>query len=376
MMEKPAQATHVLIPFLDDSTLFFALKMRASLRAAGARVSLGWLADGSDITDRQMLLHLPEGPDFLIQKQFFSELDDLNRFDAIVTCRINKSLSELIRRRYFTTLAHRPAIIAFNGGLDFFPEKGFQNRFGCDGIFLFPQSAVQQFRDLAAVQSPESISWQHVDFGHPFAVRPDTGLPSPDLSARRDIYFFTQAISPVSRAGRLHMLAALAAIARRNPDRTVWIKLRHLPGENAQHLHKEKFPYPDLMNALPTPAPANLQLTACTMDEALSKAAIGITCTSTAAIDLVREGIPTMVNLDFVENYLDPLTAPMAALFEGSGLITPLEDMLHLRTRTPNPEWVDRMYCPDDLGPRVLEAIRNFRTAKRIRIQELIPPRL
>lgn len=366
----------ILLPFLDDSTLFFAVKMRRLLQDAGSEVSLGWLADGSDITDRQLMQHLPEGPDLLIQRHFFHDLESLTRFDAIVTSRINKSLTELIKRRYFMALAHRPAIIAFNGGLDFFPEKGFRNRFGCDGVFLFPQDAVDGFRTIAQTERPDAIAWQHVDFGHPFALLHGTGLPRPDLGARKDIYFFTQAISPTTRAGRTHMVEVMAAIARRNPDLRVWIKLRHLPGENANHLHKESLPYPDLLDASRVSIPENLGLSACTMDEALESAALGITCTSTAAIDLVRAGIPTMVYLDYVDNYRDPLSAPMRSLFKDSGLVTGLDDLLNLNAAPPKPEWVARMFCTEDLAARVLSAIENFKSANRVKVQELLPARL
>jgi hypothetical protein len=75
---------------------------------------------------------------------------------------------------------------------------------------------------------------------------------------------------------------AILAIARAHPDRRVWIKLRHLPGENAGHLHKEEFDYPSLLPDLPGGAPANLDVTAISMAESLQRAGVGITCTSTA----------------------------------------------------------------------------------------------
>jgi hypothetical protein len=106
--------------------------------------------------------------------------------------------------------------------------------------------------------------------------------------------------------------------------------------------------------------PDNLKTTVCTMEEALETAALGITCTSTASADLLRSGVPCMVHLDYVDNYLDPLIAPMRNLFENSGLITSLEDMLNLRAPTPNKEWIEDMFCPDDLGTRVLDLIERF----------------
>ena len=151
----------------------------------------------------------------------------------------------------------------------------------------------------------------------------------------------------------------LAALAERHRDRTVWIKLRHLPHENAAHLHKEKHDYPGLLSAMKDP-PDNLRLTACTMDEALENAALGITCTSTAAVDLVRSGVPAMVYLDYVDNYADPLVDPMRKQFADSGLIANLEQVLALAPKPVNPAWVSDTFCPRDLGNRVLETLDRF----------------
>jgi len=149
----------------------------------------------------------------------------------------------------------------------------------------------------------------------------------------------------------------LAAIARRHVDRDVYIKLRHLPDENKDHLHREKFSYPQIIEDWPEPLPANLKLTACTMDEAISRAGIGVTCTSTAAIDLLRSGLPTLITLDYVEHYLDPMAEQMERLFKGSGLIAPLDEVLNLKVRAPVESWLNNMLCPRDLGAKVLEAI-------------------
>jgi hypothetical protein len=193
--------------------------------------------------------------------------------------------------------------------------------------------------------------------------------PEPGTAARvraenrPEVWFFAQAISPRTRASRLHMLRVLAAIARAHPDRPVRLKLRHLPGENAAHLHREEHDYPALLAALPGGRPANLDLVAGPMATALERAGIGITCTSTAAADLLGAGIPTLVHLDYVENYLDPLVAPMRAMFAGSGLIAGLEDLLALRCPPPDPAWLAGFLCPRDLGARVLAAIAAFHAA-------------
>ena len=243
------------------------------------------------------------------------------------------------------------------------PEEGWRRVGFGHPAFLRPEPEPDPEPDADA--SPDAGSRIPATLGSrladPFRGRTaqDPVLPPVPRAARRDVFFFAQALSPATRRGRIFVLRALAAIARANPDRDVWIKLRHLPGENDRHKHREVHDYPSLMARLPA-VPPNLRLTACTMDEALESAAIGLTCTSTAAVDLVRAGVPALVYLDYPGRHLDPLVEPMASLFAGSDLIAPLERLLALDTRPPAPGWVDGLFCPRDLATRVLADVAAF----------------
>ena len=347
----------VLLLFSDDSTLFFCLRLRKLLQDCKTPhpIELVWYMDESALSYRQVSLLLPEGPDQYFTKGELTKVMRDPNIEAVITSRVYRPLQNLMATQAHRLYGDRPCLIAFLGGLEFTPEKGYYNRRNCDAVYLFPQSALTTYRNKAVIWDN---GWQEVGFGHPHFLMPK--LAPTDLKSRKDIYFFTQAISPLTKRSRLQMLKAMIAIARGYPDRIVWIKLRHLPHENQAHLHLEKHSYPDLLATL-TDVPENLRLTACTMDEALETAALGITCTSTAAIDVVRSGIPAMVYLDFVDNYRDPLMPPMRDLFETSGLITSLEDMLNLRTSSPNPEWVADMFCPRDLGERIFQTIERFK---------------
>lgn len=352
-MTKPLR---ILLPFSDDSTLFFAARMRAALTGPGWQTSTAWLCERTDLSERQLFAVLPDGPDILLRNDAFNEVTPLRPFDAIVTSRIFIPLREMIRRRVVRYSGERPCIVAFQGGLEFDPVRGFRNRRDADAVFVVPRDDLAAHRKWA---DAEGLVRQYLGFGHPTFVRPQAPA---DPADRRDIYFFAQAISPPTRRGRMHILRVLAAIARANPDRTVWLKLRHLPQENRAHLHIENFAYPDLLASGPGPWPENLRLTADPMDRVLDRAAVGITCTSTAAVDLVRAGVPTLVYLDFVENYLDPMIAPMRRLFGDSGLIAPLQDVLNLAAKPPDPAWLDRMFCtPAQLAAQIAEAVEGFR---------------
>ncbi len=362
---QPFESRPVLVPFCDDSTLFFARRMRDCLHQAapGLEVHMGLVEDINALSDRQMDQLLPAGPDVVIRGQTgFRALLLSGQYKALLTSRVYGDLDEQLRDENITATPDRPCVMAFLGGLDFFPQNGYFRRRNCDVVYLFPKSEMATFQGWSEGWS--DARWQELGFGHPTFLAPQT-LTTEDLQNRRDIYFFAQAISPSTPRGRLHMLRAMAAIARANPDRSVWVKLRHLPNENRQHVHRERFDYPGLLKRLPD-VPENLKFTACTMDEALERAAIGITCTSTAAIDVLRAGVPCMVHLDFVDNYVDQLVAPMHKLFAGSGVVVSLEDMLHLRSPTPDPAWVEQMFCPRDLGQQVLDAVVRFNDRARL----------
>lgn len=360
----------ILLPFGDDSTLFFALHMRALLHSAGAEPVLGWLTDGSALSYRQLVAHLPGGPDLLLRAGALGAPEALAGFEAIVTCRIFAPLRNLMRRPDFRHRAARPVVVAFQGGLDFTPDQGFAHRRHADAVFVVPRADVARCRAFSATD-PEADAGppQQVGFGHPAFLRPEG--PAPACPQKGDLVFFAQALSPATRAGRVHLVQVLAALARATPARRVVLKLRHLPGENAQHLHREMHDYPSLMaRALPE-RPANLVVSADPMAQVLARAGRALTCTSTAAIDAVRAGVPVQVYLDYVQNYLDPLATPMRTLFAQSGLIATLDEVLKGAPRPPAPAWLDEMFCPRDLGARVLAAIAAAR-ARPVQVAQVL----
>lgn len=355
----------LLLPFCDDSTLIFAVRLRNLLRVAApeADVTLGCYMPEQALSLRQLQMQLPEADYLILSDEMLIESVQQGYYDAVLTSRVFRSLTDFLRTPALKHLRGRARVIGFLGGLDFFPDRSYANRIPCDGVFMFPRGEVEKFSGWATkqVENDSNLTAPLVDFGHPTFLEPSPTPPA-DLKTRRDIYFFAQAISPLTRRGRLHVLEAMVALAEANPDRTIWIKLRHLPDENTSHLHREKHDYQGLIEAAFKSVPPNLRLTACPMQEALEQAALGITCTSTAAIDLIREGVPTMVYLDYVDAYMDPMSAAMRRIFEGSNVITSLDDLLHLRHGTPDPDWVKQMFCPHDLGQRVLDMVETLQS--------------
>lgn len=345
----------ILLPALDDTMLMFAASMRRLLVPLAVPHDIA-LIEGGPLSDRQRAQHLPEGPDLTLPPAALGDASALSDYDALVVNRQPWPLKRLVQPSRGGTPRDRPVLVVFQSGLDLTPEIGFANRRDVDVTFLTPRSRLDRFR-RAFPRAPH----QRVAFGHPTFRRPGPPAPRPD--ATEDVYFFTQAISPATLGARLHMLDILIAMARARPDRNVWIKLRHLPEENRDHLHRERWSYPDLLAQHRPDAPSNLRVTDCTIAEAMARAGRGLACTSTAVVDLIRAGIPVQVYTDYVENYLDPLAAPMVELFGQSGLIASLDEVLDGVTRAPAQKWLEDFFCEDDLAESMLREIAAVRAA-------------
>lgn len=368
------RAPRLLLLFCDDSTLIFCSRMADLLIQADRRAGITFAAYApeSALSDRQLRQYLPKGNYKILDTAGLTSALMDGQYDAILTSRVFRPLDRMLSEPLYRQKAGRARVVSFLGGLDFSPGRGMRNRRNCDVVYLFPRTICEKFRKTYVQPAQEGLAaWPVVGFGHPAFLMP-RARPSVRLNPTGDIYFFAQALSPSTARARRHMLGVMAAIARRNPDRNVWIKLRHLPDENTRHLHRERYDYPGLAAAC-TDLPDNLRLTARTMSQALSNAGLGITCTSTAAIDLVREGVPAIVHLDYPDTTLDPLVAPMRRLFTGSNLVKPLDDVLNLRFTPPDPDWLSGIFCPRDLGRDVLAMISGATARPPDHFEEMNP---
>jgi hypothetical protein len=63
----------------------------------------------------------------------------------------------------------------------------------------------------------------------------------------------------------------------------------------------------------------------------------------------------------------------MRGLFEGSDLIATLPEVIEGTVRAPNSDWLETMFCPPDLGARVLDAVRSVRE-NAPRVDAVLPP--
>ncbi|HEY1176935.1 MAG TPA: DUF6716 putative glycosyltransferase [Phytomonospora sp.] len=189
----------------------------------------------------------------------------------------------------------RPVVITGYVGVVY--EKmtdGLLLRAGADVVLANSAFDADRFREVfAAVGVPgESV----VETGLPFL----SGAPyDPDAVARGErrytVCFAAQPSSPALRGERLHILERAARHARLHPERDVLVKLRSRPGEHTTHL--EDFPYQRLLARLEN-APANLSLVYGNMGEVLDRTDLSVTVSSTAALESMHRGIPTVILTD------------------------------------------------------------------------------
>ncbi|WP_406422691.1 hypothetical protein OH809_10315 [Streptomyces sp. NBC_00873] len=110
------------------------------------------------------------------------------------------------------------------------------------------------------------------------------------------VTFAVQPSVPEDRDGRLYILRRAIQHARLRPGRDVLIKLRSRPGEQTTHI--EPYHYETLAEQLGEPLPPNLQFGYGNMAEVLDRTDLLVTVSSTAALESMHRGIPTVILSD------------------------------------------------------------------------------
>ena len=152
-----------------------------------------------------------------------------------------------------------------------------------------------------------------------------------------DLVFAAQAKVPREPEDRVRVLEALAAHARRNPERRVVVKVRARRGE--AQTHDEEHDFADLLADLAGGIPANLVVEDGPMAEKLARATALVTVSSTAALEAVALGLPVLLLDDFG---LSP--AMINTVFEGSGLFGSTDELVEGRFRHADAAWLADNY--------------------------------
>ena len=162
-------------------------------------------------------------------------------------------------------------------------------------------------------------------------------------AGRTDLVFAAQAKVPSLREDRVRLLGWLADAARRRPGRRVVVKVRARAGEAQTHAESHDFADlladPSVRAELGGTLPPNLVVEDGPMADHLARASALVTVSSTAVLEAVAEGVPSLVIDEFgVEPKL------INTVFVGSGLFGGADDLVSARVRHPAPEWLDDNY--------------------------------
>lgn len=157
------------------------------------------------------------------------------------------------------------------------------------------------------------------------------------------VVFATQAKVPVQRGQRRQILLALAEFARRDPDHRAILKVRSLPGEH--ETHREKHSFIEILDELVcdgvVPESA-IDVMAGPMTDFLQPGTALVTVSSTAALESLDRGLPTLIIGDFGVTLRN-----LNKVFIGSGIIGSLFDVAAGRFQFAREEWLlDNYFQP------------------------------
>ncbi|QIK82957.1 DUF6716 putative glycosyltransferase [Sanguibacter sp. HDW7] len=181
------------------------------------------------------------------------------------------------------------------------------------------------------------------------------------------VVFAPQAKMPVTRPHRVQILEALARLAAARPGVDIVVKVRGLAGE--AQTHHEDLPFDallaDLVASGSVPQGALRVATGPLSDQLVPGSAL-VTVSSTAALESLAAGVPTLVLEDFGVN-----ERMLNAVFLGSGCLGTLDDLAAGRFGVPDQAWLDDNYL--HMSPSELPAlVRQLADARRA--GSLVPP--
>jgi hypothetical protein len=264
-------------------------------------------------------------------------------------------------------MPRRPALVSALPGVAFpATRKALNYRALGDAFITHSHAECRAFSDLAeAMGLPQRILVSRL----PFLASP--GRPEPQQKPLDSVVFAPQAKVPVEREQRVAILQALAALARRRPELSVRVKLRAWAGE--PQTHTEQYPFDQLWSDLVAArAVGGHELQFCTgpMSDQLTPGAAMVTVSSTAALEALDAGLPVLILDDFglSEQMLNKV-------FDGSGLVGNLKDLVAGRFGHPDPRWLRDNYFHAQ-SVRLDEVLASFAVRARAGKLSTDPERL
>jgi hypothetical protein len=269
----------------------------------------------------------------------------------VVLLSLRGPLVKVVVRTVVRAAAVRPILVTGLPGISIpANRKAIAHRAQADLFVLHSHREVREFSRVA----------EEMGIVRRFALATLPFLPDriPTARADGDVIFAAQAKVPREKRDRVALLSWLAESARRHPYRRVVVKVRAERGE--QQTHFESHDYADLIPELSPPPPPNLVVAGGAMEAHLAGAAALVTVSSTAAIEAVALGVPTLVMEDFgVSPDL------INTVFEESGLLGNCGDLVEGRFKRADAAWRSDNYFHDPAENDWVAAVGELLDAHR-----------
>lgn len=246
----------------------------------------------------------------------------------------------------------RPVTVAGIPGLWYPPSRrGLDARANVDLLVVHSRREREAVNAVNGDNGPEVALATLVEPGLEESVRGDGGAGGPSASRGRGaVIFAPQALVPGTRDERRRLLDALVRTAQRHPSVPVLIKLRGDEGES--QTHREFASFPALARELRVERPRNLRFVRGPLTDYLPGARGLVTVSSTAALEAVGAGVPTMVLRDF-----GVTSANLNEVFEGSGLWGDFESLENLDFPQVYANWMRDNYFHDASESQWVDAV-------------------
>ncbi|MFB9354138.1 DUF6716 putative glycosyltransferase [Sneathiella chinensis] len=369
-----------LLLFKDDSSLMSAVKLERILGGENFTFEYCYAHNsrhgGRELSERQINLSL-EGRkvDYTLEIREASDERFLEKFDTVYACKYPGIFKMKWVLRLWNFKARRPCFVSSFPGIEFTPKSGIRARQYSDVVCLNTVDDVSVFRKFASKRWQKNT--EAIQFSPFFFSKNKVHAEAPV----RNVVFFSQSVMPESREGRVDVLGFLVEAARLNPGVLITIKLRHLENENKVHTHKEQYSYPSLLREeFPLDAPENLVFSADSMEKILEECDFAVTVASTAGVEALGSGIPTLFLGDFMGIRDEWYHKALIEFVGESGLLGGKEDLLSLRPSRPDEAWYMNTMSTEDHVKILTEKILGFDHGKAARgegyIGKLLPQSL
>ena len=242
--------------------------------------------------------------------------------------------------------SRRPVLITGFVGVGLFDTYiGYQRRLLSDVLFLNAQKDLQDCEEVC-----RTIGIEHgglVISGLPFlgALSPPANLPA----TVDTVLFAGQPDVPKRVIERVYVLERMIEYARRFPERTVYFKPRHKPGEKT--LHKTQYHYETLLEHFlkDVDLPPNFSFVYGPIKDYLEQSQLFVTVSSTAAIEAMQFNCRVAIVGDL--GITDKLGNNY---FMDSGMLANFADLYDDTFPELNWDWVEHHMETSGRGPQVI----------------------